>query len=87
MDLDLESIEDHLANHYNYDSIGDGKESFPQGTLAPESDRNDDEDGGEGGGTIAVVDEDSDGSPILDNTISSNFVVLEQVNHDPTSFT
>ncbi len=70
--LDLKSIKDKLANHYNYDSVGAGKESFPENYIAPPQ-RNDDFD-------------KSTEVPVV-NTVSSNFLVLEQVNHDPTSFT
>lgn len=71
--VDLDSIKDELANHYNYDSVGEGKESFPESYVAP-PDRNN--DGDESTGVVPTV-----------NAISSNFLVLEQVNHDPTSFT
>ena len=70
--VDLDSIKDELANHYNYDSVGDGKESFPESYIAP-PDRND--DGNEYTG-VSIV-----------KIVSSSFLVLEQVNHDPTSFT
>ncbi len=70
--LDLKNIKDKLANHYNHDSVGDGKESFPESYIAPPP-RNDDGD-------------ESTEVPVV-NTVSSDFLVMEQVNHDPTSFT
>jgi len=70
--LDLDSIKDKLANHYNHNSVGDGKEIFPESHVAPS-------DSSDNGDEPVEV-------PIL-NTVSNNFVVMEQVNHDPNSFT
>ncbi|KAL7541193.1 hypothetical protein ACHAXR_010715 [Thalassiosira sp. AJA248-18] len=78
-DLDIDSIQEKLTDHYNHEVKGDGKENIPDPSESPDRGENPEHENKD------EDKNDNDNEPV--GSIVNTFTVLEQVGHDITSFT